>query len=146
MLNIPDKNGTYSIEHTISIETATAPTKYGLLNTLISKIECLSDLHSKTCNNCDITSVINASVLHVAKSIPYNLPVINESKVHIPIKHPLTTIFDHNPLAKIPSLFSLGCCIIISLSAGSTPRAIAGKPSVAKLTNNICIGVSGLGK
>ena len=50
------------------IDTDTAPTKYGLVNNLISNIECLSDLHSKTWNNCDITNVHKAIVLHVAKS------------------------------------------------------------------------------
>ena len=40
-------NNTYNI----SIDIPTAPTKYILVNNFISKIECLSDLHSKTCNN-----------------------------------------------------------------------------------------------
>ena len=46
--NILAKNGTYNIEQRSPIEIKTAPTKYGLVNNFISKIECLSDLHSKT--------------------------------------------------------------------------------------------------
>ena len=76
-------------------------------------------------------------VLHVAKSIPYNLDIIKDKRVHIPIRHPLTTIFSVNPLEKILSFLFLGVCLIISLSGGSTPKAIAGSPSVAKFTNNI---------
>ena len=67
---IPLKKGIYNIQHIIVIETNTAPNKYILLNIFISNIECLSDLHSNTCNNCDITKVHIVIVLQVAKSIP----------------------------------------------------------------------------
>ena len=136
----------YKILATISIETITAPTKYGFVNNFISNIECLSDLHSNTWKSCDITKVHKARVLQVAKSNLLNLPVINASNVQTPIKTPLTVILDHSPLANILSPFSLGCWHIISLSGGSTPRAMAGKPSVAKFTNNIWIGVNGFGR
>ena len=69
VLNIPLKKGIYKILHIIIIDEKTAPTRYGLVKSLISNIECLSDLHSNTWNNCDITNVQSAIVLHVAKSI-----------------------------------------------------------------------------
>ena len=63
--------------------------------------------------------------------------LMDDKSVQTPIKLPLTIIFSQSPLAKIPSFFSLGDCLIISLSGGSTPNAIAGNPSVARFTNKI---------
>ena len=40
-------------------------------------------------------------------------------------------------IANMLSFLFLGVCLIISLSGGSTPKAMAGSPSVAKFTNNI---------
>lgn len=62
--------GIYKILISITIDIATAPTKYILVKYLISNIECLSDLHSKTCISCDIISVLKAKVLQVSKVNP----------------------------------------------------------------------------
>ena len=51
VLNTDFRKGIYKILHIMITETHTAPNKYGLEKILISNIECLSDLHSKTCNN-----------------------------------------------------------------------------------------------
>ena len=67
---MPCKKGIYNIAANIIIEKDTAPTKYKLVNNFISKMECLSDLHSNTWNNCDITNVANVKVLQVSKFIP----------------------------------------------------------------------------
>jgi amino acid transporter len=47
---------------------------------------------------------------------------------------------------KIPSLGFLGGLLMISGSAGPTPKATAGKASVAKLMYGICAGSRGIGK
>ncbi|MNN90133.1 hypothetical protein D3C81_2080350 [compost metagenome] len=58
---------------------------------------------------------------------------------------PRLIIFQPNRREKMLSLAALGLCCIKSFSAWSTPRAMAGNPSVTRLTHRIWIGTSGSG-
>ena len=49
-------------------------------------------------------------------------------------------------LAIIPDLLFLGGRFIIFGSAGSTPKAVAGAPSVTKFIHKICTAIKGKGK
>jgi len=63
--------------------------------------------------------------------------MIKLASVESAINMPLIVITPERPWAKILSLGDLGGLFIISGSPGSSPNAIAGKPSVARFTINI---------
>ena len=56
---------------------------------------------------------------------------------------PSVIILFQSPSAKIPFLESIGFRFIISFSAGSNPKAIAGNESVTRLTHNNWIANNG---
>ncbi len=57
---------------------------------------------------------------------------------------PPTTISATTSLVKIPCPRGRGFCVIRSGSGGSTERAMAGRPSVARFTQSICIATRGI--
>ena len=70
-----------------------------------------------------------------------NTPIVAKPTYKPVIKYLIINHFD-----KIDSLRGLGLFFIASGSGGLNPRAVAGGPSVTKLTHNKCKGVSGSGR
>ncbi len=72
-------------------------------------------------------------------------PTTNAIRAKEPIIIPSIIIFIANPSANIPFLGEMGFRCIISSSAASTPKEIAGRESVTRLTQSNCTATNGVG-
>ena len=88
------------------------------------------------------TNAVNATVLAVLRSA---INLLNNNNEKIPISEPITKIINAKFLFTIFSFGCLGGLFIIPLPCGSTPKAKAGRPSVTKFTQSICIAINGIG-
>src|SRR5699024_3007270 len=139
------KTSQYMTTRSNNIDDKTANTKYMFLNGFLTKMDS-SLRQSNTWMSWATTNVVKANVLaYVNCSISFWKAMIKAANDTIPINRPRLTILKPNPRANIPSLGSLGLCCITSFSGLSSPSAIAGNPSVTRLTHRIWTGTSGNG-